>query len=104
MDPRAILNRSVSTGVRLGRGTADRLVHAAGPTLGRLSDRVVRTVRRPEPPTTTTFTPSKPPPPEQGAAARAAAPSPATVAGNIGPQRPVAKPPRSAKPKSAPGA
>ena len=31
MDPRTILSRGVSTGLRLGRGTADRVVTLAGP-------------------------------------------------------------------------
>jgi hypothetical protein len=107
MDARTILNRGVSTGLRLGRGTADRVVTLAGPPLGRLTDRVASKVRRPERRTTTTFTPSKKvgtkvePAPEAPPARR---PSPATVARNIGPQRPSAKPPRPAKPKSVPGA
>jgi hypothetical protein len=103
MDARTILNRSVETGLRLGRGTADRIVTLAGPRLGRMADRVVSRVRRPEPPTTTTFTPSKHAEPhtEHPAASK---PSPATVARNIGPQRPSAKPPRRAKPKGGPGA
>ena len=104
MDPRAILSRSVDTGLRLGRGTADRVVTLAGPRLGRVADRLVSKVRRPERPSTTTFTPSKkaePYLPEQPAAH---GPSPATVARNIGPPRPSAKPPRRVKPKGGPGA
>lgn len=104
MDPRTMLNRGVSTGLRLGRGTADRVVTLAGPPLGRLTGRVVSKVRRPERPTTTTFTPSKKaetPAPEEPTNQQ---PSPATVARNIGPERPSAKPPGPAKPKSSPGA
>ena len=60
MDPRVILTRGVNTGLRLGRGTADRVVTIAGPPLGRLSDKVVSKVRRrPERRGPTTFTPSK---------------------------------------------
>jgi hypothetical protein len=103
MDPRTVLTRGVATGLRLGRGTADRVVTLAGPPLARAADRLVTRLRRPEWPTTTTFTPSKktesapvePP---------ASAPSPATVARNIAPQRPSAKPARQTKPKSVPGA
>ncbi len=101
MDPRVILTRGVSTGLRLGRGTADRVVSLAGPPLGRLTHRVVSRVRRPAPSTTTTFTPSRrvaEPAPEE------TRPSPASVARNIGPPRPTAKPPRPAKPRSVPGA
>jgi hypothetical protein len=106
VDPRVILTRSVNTGLRLGRGTADRVVTIAGPPLGRLTDKVVsRLHRRPEGRGPTTFTPSKrsevaepePAPPSS-------TPSPAAVARNIGPQRPTAKPARPAKPKSVPGA
>ena len=112
MDARTLLTRGVSTGLRLGRGTADRVVTLAGPPLGRLTDRLVSKVHRSGTATTTTFTPSKrdaAPSPGGGAAAAAApsgtgAPSPAVVARNIGPARPTAKPPRSTKPKSGPGA
>ena len=103
MDPRTILTRGVSTGLRFGRGTADRVVTLAGPPLGRLSDKVVSRMRRPEQPGPTTFTPSKrngvakpEPTPQSG-------PSPAAVARNIGPPRPMAKPARPARPKSVPG-
>jgi len=106
VEARKIVNQGISTGLRLGRGTADRVVKLAGPPLGRLSDKVVSRVRRAAPGTTTTFTPSKRP--ADGAtdsgAGTASRPSPATVARNIGPQRPSAKPPRPAKPKSGPGA
>jgi hypothetical protein len=101
VDARAIFNRSVATGLRLGRGTADRVVTLAGPRLGRMADTVVSKVRRPARPTTSTFTPSKQPEPPHSTST---GPSPATVARNIGPQRPSAKPPRPAKPKSVPGA
>jgi hypothetical protein len=104
MDARTIFTRGVETGLRLGRGTADRIVTLAGPRLGRVADKVTSKVRRPERPTTTTFTPSKQAErhvPEQPASTK---PSPATVARNIGPQRPSAKPPRQAKPKGGPGA
>ena len=103
MDPRTILTRGVTTGLRLGRGTADRVVTLARPRLGRVADRVVSRVRRPEWPAPRTFTPSKKSDamPDEPADA---APSPATVARNIGPRRPSAKPPRAARPKSVPGA
>jgi hypothetical protein len=103
VDARTIFTRGVETGLRLGRGTADRIVTLAGPPLGRMADKVTSRVWRPERPTTTTFTPSKPaePQPEHPAATT---PSPATVARNIGPQRPTAKPPRQTKPKGGPGA
>jgi hypothetical protein len=111
MDPRMILTRGVSTGLRLGRGTADRVVSVAGPRLGRLTDQVLSRVRRAEPSATTTFTPSKrvtdAPPESRPAPAqepKATKPSPAVVARNIGPQRPTAKPALAAKPKSVPGA
>ena len=103
MDARTIINRGVETGLRLGRGTADRIVTLAGPRLGRMADKVVSRVRRPEPPTTTTFTPSKHAEPRTEHPP-AGQPSPATVARNIGPPRPSAKPPRQAKPKGGPGA
>jgi hypothetical protein len=122
MDARTFVTRGVSTGLRLGRGTADRVLTVARPPIGRLTERVVSKVRRPEPPTTTTFTPSRkatpatdpvPDPvpdsvPDPLAAPvpidPGAVPTPAVVAHNIAPQRPTAKPPRAAKPKSAPGA
>jgi hypothetical protein len=104
MDPRTILNRSVSTGLRLGRGTADRVVTLAGPPLGRLTDRMASKVRRQDRPTTTTFTPSKKAEQEPAEEPTSQKPSPATVARNIGPQRPSAKPPRPSKPRSVPGA
>jgi hypothetical protein len=105
VDPRVILTRGVSTGLRLGRGTADRVVTIAGPPLGRLTDKLVSRVRRTEQRGPTTFTPSKRDDiadPEPTALSRT--PSPAVVARNIGPQRPTAKPARPAKPKSVPGA
>ena len=102
MDPRTFLARGVSTGLRLGRGTADRMVSLTSPHLSRLAERVVTTVRRPERPTPATFTPSRvvEPTPEEPASS----PSPAVVARNIGPQRPSARPARSVKPPSGPGA
>ena len=111
MNARTILNRGVTTSLRLGRGTADRVVSAAGPRLVRLTDQVMAHVRRTEPTATTTFTPSKRPaesapgaPPAPPRAPESAGPSPASVARNIAPQRPTAKPARAAKPKSVPGA
>jgi len=107
MHPRKILTNGLSTGLRLGRGTADRLVKVAGPPLGRLTDQVASKLRRPAHPTTTTFVPSKPGPEPAAPAQQPKAPSPAVVARNIGPARPTAKPAqpaRSAKPKSVPGA
>ena len=59
MDPRSILTHGVSTGLRLGRGTADRVVTVAGPPLGRLTDKVVSRLHRAERHSPTTFTPSK---------------------------------------------
>ena len=110
MDARAILTRGVSSGLRLGRGTADRVVTLAGPPLGRLTDLMVSKVRRSATSTPTTFTPSK----HGGAVPRTAVPepsapsgatpSPAVVARNIGPARPTAKPARTRKPSSGPGA
>ncbi|MDX6371595.1 MAG: hypothetical protein QOD98_583 [Nocardioidaceae bacterium] len=103
MDPRVILTRGVSTGLRFGRGTADRVVTIAGPPLGRLTDKLVSRVRRPEHRGPTTFTPSKRNDvPEPAAPSRT--PSPSVVARNIGPKRPTAKPARPARPKSVPGA
>ena len=104
MGPRAALHRGLSTGAGLARGTADRVVRLAGPTLGRVAGSVVARVRGAEPPAApASFTPAvRParPTPEPGTA-----PSPAVVARNIGPQRPVAAPPRKrSAPKSAPGA
>ena len=104
MDARNLLTRGVSTGLRLGRGTADRVVRVAGPRLARLTDTVAAKVRRPEPPATTTFTPSKRSSGTETDAAPTPHPSPASVARNIGPPRPTAKPARPAKPKSVPGA
>ena len=106
MDARTILTRGVSTGLRLGRGTADRVVTVAGPPLGRLSDKLVSRVRGPERRGPTTFTPSRrdevaAPEPDP---APSSSPSPAAVARNIGPPRPTAKPARPARPKSVPGA
>jgi hypothetical protein len=111
VDARSIVSRGVSTGLRLGRGTADRLVTLAGPPVGRLADQVLSKVRRHEAPTTTTFTPSK----QRSSAPQAPGgetsphtderlPSPAVVARNIAPQRPTAKPARAPKTKSVPGA
>jgi hypothetical protein len=105
MDARAILFRGVATGLRLGRGTADRVVTLAGPSLGRLADKAVSRVRRPQPHTTTTFTPAKQSPPESATPEHPPTlPTPGTVARNIGPQRPTAKPAARPKPKSSPGA
>ena len=118
MDPRVILTRGVNTGLRLGRGTADRVVTIAGPPLGRLTDKVVSKVRRrPERHGPATFTPSKRSDvaesdvaesdvaePEPVPAPPSSTPSPAAVARNIGPPRPAAKPARPARPKSGPGA
>jgi hypothetical protein len=104
MDPRLILTRGVSTGLRLGRGTADRVVTLAGPPLGRLSDMVVSRMRRPERSGPTTFTPSKRTDVADPQPAPKGGPSPAAVARNIGPPRPTAKPARPARPKSVPGA
>ena len=109
MDARTILTRGVSTGLRLGRGTADRVVTVAGPSLGRLSDKVVSRLRRPDPGGPTTFTPSKrndvaAPEPEPAPSSPNSSPSPSAVARNIGPPRPTAKPARPARPKSVPGA
>jgi hypothetical protein len=106
VETRKLVTQGINTGLRLGRGTADRVVKLAGPPLGRLGDKVVSRVRRTAPGATTAFIPSKRPAesaPEPGPAT-ASGPSPATVARNIGPQRPSAKPPRPAKPKSGPGA
>ena len=59
MDPRVILTRGVNTGLRLGRGTADRVVTIAGPPLGRLTHQVVSKVRRrPQPHGPTAVPPS----------------------------------------------
>jgi hypothetical protein len=100
-----ILTRGVTTGLRLGRGTADRVITLAGPPLGRITDNVVSRIRRSERHGPTTFTPSKRPDvAEPEPAAPAKGPSPAVVARNIGPQRPTAKPARVARPKSVPGA
>jgi hypothetical protein len=110
VDARAILGRGVSGGLRLGRGTADRVVTLAGPPLGRLTNLMVSKVRRSATSTPTTFTPSK-----HGRAAAGGAqapstapptatPSPAVVARNIGPARPTATPARTTKPKGGPGA
>ncbi len=114
MDVRAVVTRGVSTGLRLGRGTADRLVGVAGPPLGRLTDRVASRMWRPgtTSTTTTTFVPSRrpaeaQPPPAPAAPPEAvvpAGPSPASVAAHIAPQRPTATPARAAVRKSAPGA
>lgn len=111
MDARAMFTRGIRTGLRLGRGTADRVVGVAGPPLGRLTDQVAARVWRPEPRgTTTTFVPTRKPdqvptgPETVDTPAEPTGPSPASVARNIAPQRPTAKPVRAAKPKSAPGA
>ncbi|HRK46863.1 MAG TPA: hypothetical protein PK324_14625, partial [Nocardioides sp.] len=107
MDARTIVNRGVTTSLRLGRGTADRVVSVAGPRLGRLTDQVMARVRRTERPATATFTPSKQPPGQSSSQpptqpveteseAPSSSPSPARVARNIAPQRPGAKPARTA--------
>jgi hypothetical protein len=117
MDARAALNRSVSTGLHLARGTADRVVRLAGPPLGKVAGSVIARVRRPGPPATPdTFTPSKRRPkaeptspkvtiPTTEPTTEKAGPSPAKVARNIGPPRPTAAPARKrTAPKSVPGA
>jgi hypothetical protein len=110
MDARTILTRGVTAGLRLGRGTADRVVTVAGPPLGRLSDKVVSRLRRPEPGGPKTFIPSKrndvaaPEPVPTPSSNSNGSPSPAAVARNIGPPRPTAKPARPARPKNVPGA
>jgi hypothetical protein len=104
MDPRSILTRGVSTGLRLGRGTADRLVTVAAPPLGRLGDQLVSRLRRPDRSSPTTFTPSKRDDVAERDQSPSSSPSPAAVARNIGPPRPTAKPVRPARPKGGPGA
>jgi hypothetical protein len=117
LHPRTILTRGVSTGLRLGRGTADRVVTVAGPPLGRLTDTLVSRLRRQEPSAPATFTPSrrseesqdsqevrKPKEAAEPEPAAPAGPTPSSVARNIAPQRPAAKPARPRKPKSVPGA
>jgi hypothetical protein len=112
LHPRTILTRGVSTGLRLGRGTADRVVTVAGPPLGRLTDTLVSRLRRHEPSAPATFTPSRRAQEvrgpndaaEQAAPAAPTGPTPSSVARNIAPQRPAAKPARPRKPKSVPGA
>ena len=106
MDARGFLTRGVSTGLRLGRGTADRVVRLAGPPMGKVADTLASKVRGTEPRTTTTFTPSRraDPAPQAPVEPPEAPPSPATVARNIAPPRPTARPARPAKPKSVPGA
>ena len=110
MHARTILTRGVSTGLRLGRGTADRVRHPRRPAARRLGDKVVWRLRGPDRDGPTTFTPSRrtdrsdapAPGPEP---APASDPSPAAVARNIGPPRPTAKPARPApRAESAPGA
>ena len=118
MHARTIVARGLSTGLRLGRGTADRVVSLAGPRIARLTDKVGLRAHPAEPQETTTFTPSRPAAataaapegprvaPEQGA--DGGTPSPASVARNVAPQRPTARQPRAAAarsgPKSVPGA
>ena len=46
MDPRTDLTRGVSTGLRLGRGTADRVVTLAGPPLHAAPTRSCSKMRR----------------------------------------------------------
>jgi sRNA-binding protein len=111
LHPRTILTRGVSTGLRLGRGTADRVVTVAGPPLGRLTDTLVSRLRRQEPSAPATFTPSRraqevrgPNEAAEPASAAPTGPTPSSVARNIAPQRPAAKPARPRKPKSVPGA
>ena len=77
MDPRTILTRGVSTGLRLGRGTADRVVTVAGPPLGRLSDKVV----------------VEDAPPRAGAARRRSRPPSATTSPRAEPRADAAKRP-----------
>jgi len=50
MDARAAFSRSVSTGLHLARGTADRVVRLAGPPLGKVAGSVVSRVRGSGPP------------------------------------------------------
>jgi hypothetical protein len=104
VDARTVFSRGVTTGLRLGRGTADRVVTLAGPPLARVAGKLAAKVRPPERPTPTTFTPSKKTHAAPREPAQDTTPSPATVARNIGPPRPSAKPPRRTKPKSGPGA
>lgn len=107
MDARTVLGRGISTGLRLGRGTADRVVSLASPPLSRVAATLGASRHRSRPPaTTTTFTPSKKADPEPAPAGPPDAPSPnpAVVARNIAPQRPTAKSPGTGKPRSAPGA
>ena len=116
MDPRVILTRGVSTGLRLGRGTADRVVHhrrpaaragsparwcrrcAAGP-----SDTAPRrSLRRSGATSPSDAAESDVAKPEPVPAPRST-PSPAAVARNIGPPRPAAKPPGRPGRRAAPG-
>jgi hypothetical protein len=112
MGPRAALDRGVSTGLHLGRGTADLVVRVAGPPLGRIVRSVLSRARRDgSPAAPATFTPSarevRPTvdPGGRSGASTDVPPSPAAVARNIGPPRASAKAPRKrSAPKSAPGA
>jgi len=106
MDARAALNRGVTTGLHLARGTADRVVRLAGPPLGKVAGSVIARVRGSDQPATpATFTPSQRPAKPTADPTKDTTPTPAVVARNIGPQRPVAAPPKKrTKPKSVPGA
>ena len=90
MDARTVLSRGLSTGLRLGRGAADRVVTVAGPTLARLGDKAVARLRPQEPAGTATFTPSKATAPATAGAGDRVPTRPGTPgpdAGQRGPQR-----------------
>lgn len=94
MDARDRLLRGVATGLRLGRGAADRVVSTAGPHLARLLGRAEPSAAPPAP-----EQPAAPPSPEPEPPR---APSPASVAPHVAKRPPARKP--KPKPPSAPGA
>ena len=99
MDPRLILTRGVSTGLRLGRGTADRVVRLAGPPLGRLTEpgRLPSTPTRGRAPRRRSR--------RRSGVDRARARGDRPLAGHRGPQHRPAAPDREARPAGAsPGA
>jgi hypothetical protein len=113
MGPRVALTGGVRGGLRLARGTADRVVGLAGPPLGQAATSVLARLRGSRPPappasfapSTRQARPTPEPSPTAGGGSTDAKPSPAVVARNIGPRRPTASAPRKrAAPKSVPGA
>jgi hypothetical protein len=103
------LPRSLSSTIPLARSIADRAVVTARPivfgVLGRVATHLPGRPRNAAPPAPETFVPSRSHEPvAEEPTETSSAPTPASIARNVGAPRPSAKQPAARKPRSAPGA